>query len=199
MGPPTQADGHDAPRLIDEAVPGVAAVIDDVVVGREDAVGEPIIAHELPHVLDRIEFGTFGRQRQEGDIGRNVQFAGHVPSSLIQHKHGVSAGCDLATDFGKVHIHCFAVATRHDQCGAFTFCGTDRPKDPGRSSTQIARRDRSGSTPGPAPGELRLLANPGFILPPELYRRAFGQTPPDLRQAGREGFLKAAISSGRCP
>ena len=33
-----------------EAVPRVAAVIDDVVVGREDAVREPIIAHELPCV-----------------------------------------------------------------------------------------------------------------------------------------------------
>lgn len=31
LRPLAQADGHDAPRLIDEAVPGEAAVIDDVI------------------------------------------------------------------------------------------------------------------------------------------------------------------------
>ena len=44
MCPPAQSDGHDAPRLIDEPVPGEAAVIDDVVVGFEDAVRRPIVA-----------------------------------------------------------------------------------------------------------------------------------------------------------
>ena len=33
MGPLAQSDGHDAPELLDELVPGVAAVSDDVVVG----------------------------------------------------------------------------------------------------------------------------------------------------------------------
>lgn len=50
MCPLVQADGHDAPRLIDEPVPGEAAVVDDVIVGFEDAVGQPVVAHELPCV-----------------------------------------------------------------------------------------------------------------------------------------------------
>ena len=37
----------------------------------EDAVGEPVIAHELPDVLDRVEFGAFRRQGDNGDIGRH--------------------------------------------------------------------------------------------------------------------------------
>jgi hypothetical protein len=37
-GPVTACDGHDFPGLIDEGVPGVAAVIDDVVEGFEDSV-----------------------------------------------------------------------------------------------------------------------------------------------------------------
>jgi hypothetical protein len=32
MRPIAQCDGHDAPRLIDELVPGVAAMVEDVVV-----------------------------------------------------------------------------------------------------------------------------------------------------------------------
>src|SRR6266704_6304138 len=45
------SDGHDLPGLIDEGVPGVAAVIDDVVEGFEDAVRQPVLAHELPDVF----------------------------------------------------------------------------------------------------------------------------------------------------
>ena len=63
MCPIAQADGHDCPRLVDEAVPGKAAVIDDVVIGSEDAVGEPVVADELPDVFDRVELGRLRRQR----------------------------------------------------------------------------------------------------------------------------------------
>ncbi len=57
MRPIAHTDGHDSPGLIDELVPGVAAMVDDVAVGFEDAVGEPVLAHELPDVFDRVQFG----------------------------------------------------------------------------------------------------------------------------------------------
>lgn len=38
MCPLAQSDGHDAPGLIDEFVPSVAAVVDDILVGLEDPV-----------------------------------------------------------------------------------------------------------------------------------------------------------------
>jgi hypothetical protein len=44
-------DGHDFPRLIDERVPGEAAVIDDIVEGFEDPVREPVLSHELLDVF----------------------------------------------------------------------------------------------------------------------------------------------------
>jgi hypothetical protein len=44
-------DGHDFPRLIDERVPGVAAVIDDVVEGFENSVRQPVLPHELPDIF----------------------------------------------------------------------------------------------------------------------------------------------------
>jgi hypothetical protein len=85
-------------------------VVDDVVIGFEDAVREPVIAHELPDILDRAELGASRRQRQQGDVGR------------------------------------------HDQFG---------------------RRARAAL--GPEPGELGLLPDPGFILPPQLYGRSLGK------------------------
>ncbi len=54
MGPFASTDGHDFPRLIDELVPGFAAVGGDVFMGCEHGVGEPIVAHELPDVFHRV-------------------------------------------------------------------------------------------------------------------------------------------------
>lgn len=45
--PVAACDGHDFPGLIDEGVPGIAAVIDDVVEGFEDTVRQPVLSHEL--------------------------------------------------------------------------------------------------------------------------------------------------------
>ena len=75
MRPIAQADRHDGPRLVDEAVPGKAAVIADVVVGAEEAVGEPIVADALPDVFDRVELGQLRRQRHQGDIVGDVELA----------------------------------------------------------------------------------------------------------------------------
>ena len=58
MSPLTKSDGHDAPSLIGEAVPSEAAMVEDVVVGFEDAVRQPVVAHELPDVFDRVELGA---------------------------------------------------------------------------------------------------------------------------------------------
>jgi len=98
MCPVAEAEGHDAPRLVDEAVPGEAAVIEDVVVGFEDAVRQPVVAHELPDVLDRIELGAFGRQRQQRDVGGHDERGRTVPAGLIEQQHGMRAGRDGGGD-----------------------------------------------------------------------------------------------------
>jgi hypothetical protein len=47
VNPIAQAVGHDDPGLVDELVPSVTEVIDDLLVGGEDPVGEPVVAQEL--------------------------------------------------------------------------------------------------------------------------------------------------------
>jgi hypothetical protein len=73
MSPLAQSDGHDFPRAVDERIPGVAAVIDDIVVGFEDTVREPVVGHVLPDVFNGIEFRAFRRQGKNGDVGGNEQ------------------------------------------------------------------------------------------------------------------------------
>jgi len=48
---------------------------DDIVVGFEDAVREPVVAHVLPDVFNGIEFRAFRRQGENGDVGGNSNLA----------------------------------------------------------------------------------------------------------------------------
>jgi hypothetical protein len=45
--PIAAGNGHYFPGLIEEGIPGVAAVVDDVVEGLEDTVRQPVVAQEL--------------------------------------------------------------------------------------------------------------------------------------------------------
>src|ERR1700685_1778344 len=94
MCPLAQPDGHDGPRLIDKSVPCITAVVEYVLVGLEDTVREPVVAHELPDVFDRVEFGALGRQRDDGDVLRDDKPMRQVPSRLVDEKHGMRPWCD---------------------------------------------------------------------------------------------------------
>ena len=63
-----------------KSVPGVTTVVEDVRIGPEDAVGQPIVAHELPDILDRIELGALGWQGDNGDVRRDDKLMRKVPS-----------------------------------------------------------------------------------------------------------------------
>jgi hypothetical protein len=56
IGPLCHSDGRDSGGAIEEAVPGVAGGVEDVVVGGEDAVREVGLAEVLPSVLDGVQF-----------------------------------------------------------------------------------------------------------------------------------------------
>src|SRR5262245_19424476 len=55
-------------------------MVDEIVVGFEDAVREPVVAHKLPDVFDRIELGAFWRQRNDGDICGHEETGRQVPA-----------------------------------------------------------------------------------------------------------------------
>jgi hypothetical protein len=60
------------PRLIDERVPGVTAVIDDVVEGFENSVRRPVLPHELPDIFLAVELhvaATAGAKKIKQRLG----------------------------------------------------------------------------------------------------------------------------------
>jgi hypothetical protein len=173
----------------------MAAVIDDVVVVAEDAVGQPVVVHELPDVFHDVELGTFRRQRQQGDVGWHRDVAGEVPAGLIEQQHGVLAGADHLADLGEVQVHRRGVAQRQDQGGALAVLGTDGAKDVGRRIALILRCRGPGPAPRPAAGDAILLADAGFVGEPDLYRvAADALLARDARQRGGEVFLNAAMA-----
>ncbi len=82
-------------------------MVEDVVVGFEDAVREPVIAHELPDVLDRIELGRFRRQRQERDVVWDGKPLRDMPSRLIEDEDSVRARRDRS----EISSRCSAMAS----------------------------------------------------------------------------------------
>jgi hypothetical protein len=197
--PLAQSDGHDLPGSVDEHVPGIAAVIDDIVVGFEDAVREPVVAHILPDVFNGIEFRAFRRQRDNGDIGGNNQSCRQMPSGLIDEKDGVGSGSDGVGDFCQMQVHRLGIAGRQDQASCFAELRADGAEDVGRGGALIARSAWTSAALGPPAGDLVLLANARFIRKPNLYfpniDRLFAR---DFIQARWELFLKSSMAPSAC-
>ena len=127
MRPFAHAEGHDLPWLVDEVVPGLAAQRDDVFVGFEDPVRQPVVAHELPDILHRVQLGRSWRQRQDGDVVGDRQLGRQVPTGLIDDQHRMGAGIDGGTD-----LRCAAMASVSHQGmtspAPFPFAGQIAPK-----------------------------------------------------------------------
>lgn len=105
MSPQAASDGDYALGLADQLVPCITAMIEDLIVGVEDRVGEPVFPHELPDVFDGIEFWTFGWQRDDADILGYDERGGHMPPGLIHEHYGMGAKRDSSSDFGQMQVH----------------------------------------------------------------------------------------------
>jgi len=139
MCPLAVSDGHDALWRADQLVPGITAMIDDLVIGFEDAVGEPIVPHELPDVFDRVELWAFGWQRDDADIVRYDERGGHMPPGLIHEQYGMGARCHGSSNFGKMQVHRVGIAERQDKPCTLAQCRADRSKYVGRYGALIMR------------------------------------------------------------
>lgn len=71
MRPLVHADGHDAPRLIDEVVPGETAVVDDVVVGFDPKGGEANMRFD--EQFDRTVSSGMDKDDDSIGYGRHVE------------------------------------------------------------------------------------------------------------------------------
>ncbi len=121
---------------------------------------------------------------------------GEMPAGLIDDEDGMGAGGDGERDFLQVKVHGVGVAAGQDEARADPSGRTDGAEDIGRTGALILGRRGPRSPFRPAPSDLVLLADPGFVLEPNLYVRVWREAVADFRHSGGEVFLKAAIASG---
>ncbi len=81
----------------------------------------------------------------------------------------------MLADFVKMHLHGFGVGYRKHQGGPDATLGTNRTEQICILVTLISRQARSRAAPRPNANPPILLADPRFILKPQLDRLALWQ------------------------
>jgi hypothetical protein len=198
MRPSPKADGCDAPRLGFKFAPSVATVGDDIFVVFEDAVREPVVAHELPEVFDGIEFRAARGERQEGDVVGNGECTCCMPASLIEDQNAMGIRADCGGDDFQMLCHGMAIGPRHDQTSSLAVVWADSTKQPHRSCALIFGGAGPRSPLGPSSGQLCLLPYAGFVLEPD-FEGLLAHFFSDLLERAGEVFLKAMAASMSWP
>jgi hypothetical protein len=105
------------------------------------------------------------------------------------------AGCDLRADLREMQVHRLDVDVWQDQCRTNPAGGTDGAKDVGPFVSLISRLAGATARLRPDISQAALLADPGFVLPPELDRLAAGVLGNGRRDEGGEVFLCASCAA----
>jgi hypothetical protein len=88
--------------VVGEECPGIACLVEDVVVTVEYGNRELVAAQIFPDVFDWVEFGRVGRQGDEGDVVGDGEILGDVIARTVEDQSGVAAWSDLTTDLGQM-------------------------------------------------------------------------------------------------
>ena len=105
------------------------------------------------------------------------------------------AGPDLLGDRDELMGHRVGVAPGQNQPRRFALLRADRAEDVGRRGALVMRCGRSRAAPSPAPCDLVLLPDPGFVAEPNFYSRALDSLlTRDRVQTGGKCFLKCSIA-----
>src|SRR5258708_2289127 len=189
---------RDAAELVEKAAPCVLAGVEDCGVGFEHAIGEIGLAQVLPDVFRRIQFRASGRQRNQGEIFRELELARGVPGRLVENDQRVRAGCNSQADLVDMLLHGFGVGMRHDDCYSNIAARTDCAEKISIFVTLVLWLARSRALFGPLVDQTVLLSNTHLILEPDLDRRCRRKCIHNLCDQSGEVFLKAAIACGSC-
>src|SRR5512134_2469464 len=135
-------------------------------------------------------FSTGLSSGERGGRGRMVMLSGTVSLSVVCHpawsnmRTAWAPGVTWDAISSRCHCMALSVAAGQDEGGADAAIGTDGAEDVSRLGALIVRRRGAGSLLGPAAGDLVLLSDPRFILPPQFYVGSGRQGGPHLCQRG---------------
>ena len=184
-----------------KGVPGIAAVIDDVVEGFEDLFDSQFCRMNCQIFSCGLSSGARGGSGMSERLAGTLRsLAPAAPAGLVEDKDGVGTSADPCGDLVemKMKLHGFGVAERQNEGSTGSVFGADRTEQIGRLGALIMRGSGTLALPGPTIGKLVLLADPQVVLEPDLYRCARRELGADFRHAVGKVFLNASTASGSC-
>ena len=186
--PGERAEGLDSAGFLAQGVPGRAAGVKDVVVGRPEPVREEALLEIEPDALDGVQLGRVGRQEDEGEIGWDAQASAGVPAGAVEDDEGMGARRHRVGELIEHQLHGGGVGDRQDQRDARVADRADGAEQVHRFVAEVAPAARPHPLGEPAAADPTGLADPAFIQEPDLERHLRSQ----LAVAGdqrREGFF----------
>ena len=186
--PGERAEGLDSAGFLAQGVPGRAAGVKDVVVGRPEPVREEALLEIEPDALDGVQLGRVGRQEDEGEIGWDAQASAGVPAGAVEDDEGMGARRHRVGELIEHQLHGGGVGDRQDQRDARVADRADGAEQVHQFVAEVAPATRPHPLGEPAAADPTGLADPAFIQEPDLERHLRSQ----LAVAGdqrREGFF----------
>lgn len=111
---------------------------------RKIRFGNQVLRMNCQTFSTRIEFGRAWRERQDGDVGGNVEFRAGTPRCVIDDEEGVSARRYGLRGLVEMRVHGVEVAPGQDEGRSLAQRRTVRSEDPGRTCALIGRRRVGG-------------------------------------------------------
>jgi hypothetical protein len=115
-----------------------------------------------------------------------------MPAGAIENEDGVGAWPNALADLVEMQVHGLGIDGGQNEGGADAAVGTDGAEQIDRAVPLIARCRRPGTSPRPEAGQRALLADPRFVLPPDLERLTDRRGGEPLGYELREVFLYAS-------
>lgn len=199
MSPISHSDRGDDLWTVGKPTPGVGGSVDDLGIGLEDAVGEPVRAQVLPDLFDRVQLRRSRRQEDQRHIFRDGEIAGGVPAGAVEQQDGVRSPSDHGRDLVEVQLHGLGADVGESQRGADTARRTDRAEQTGVLVALVGRLAGPRSAPCPLSNDAVLLSDPSLVLEPDFDTFALGQMSDMSVQGPGEVFLNSSMTFGSCP
>jgi hypothetical protein len=126
-----------------------------------------------PDALDRIEFGRVGRQRNQGDVGRNGEVVGAMPASLIENHHRMFVVSDGFCKAVEKDLHRRRIGIGHHQREGVVRARLYGGEDVGEGKAPVAKPRRPLPALPPDMADAALLADARLILEEQAQALAF--------------------------
>ncbi|BAK82519.1 hypothetical protein GLX_01070 [Komagataeibacter medellinensis NBRC 3288] len=122
-----------------------------------------------------------------------------MPSGAIEQDNRVDVSCHATRDFLDMQLQASRAGEWERQASGLAARRADRPELPGIVVALVGRLAWPLVAPGPLPDDAVLLADPGLVLKPDLYRLSLLQMAGVGARDAREVFLNASMTAGSCP